>query len=222
MSTVAESSPKSPPKKTPTPRPAAASKETAKPAPAAPKGEGTQPTAPKTTPPKGGAAPAKAAPAGTAGGAKEEPVTVVDEPTPKKHTARAKPQLAAPLVSRLRLRRELAGRRPTFRRQQWYEYKRLADSGWRKPTGVDSAMRRHFGYEQSVVRVGFRGPAEVRGLHASGFQEVRVETLRDLEAIDPKRQAARLSATLGARRLKVLYAEADKRGVRVLNRRRLE
>ncbi len=153
--------------------------------------------------------------------AKDE-VKIVEKATEKKHAARAKPTLTAAQKDGLRLRRAIAGRRPRFRRQQWYEYKRLEDSGWRKPTGVDSAMRRHFGYEQSVVRIGFRGPADVRGLHPSGYQEVHVQTVTDLGKIDPKKQAARISRGLGARKLKIVYAEADKRGIRILNRRQLQ
>lgn len=138
------------------------------------------------------------------------------------HRARAKPQISPQTRQALALRRVIDRRRPTFRRQQWYEYKRLEDSGWRYPRGVDSAMRRHFGYEQPVVRVGFRGPVGARGLHPSGFQEVHVGTLADLATINPKTHAARIARTLGTRKLKLVYAEADKRGIRILNRRKLE
>lgn len=152
-----------------------------------------------------------------------ETVEIVEKPTPKKHVARPKPQLTKEQEAALHLRRLVAQRRPKrFQRQQWYEYKRLANSGWRKPTGVDSAMRRHFGYEQPVVRVGFRGPAAARGLHPSGFQEVHVEQASALAQVDPKTQAVRFSRTLGTRKLKLLYAEADKLGVRILNRRNLK
>src|SRR5688572_5014382 len=155
--------------------------------------------------------------------ASKDDVKIVEKTTPREHKAQAKPTLTKETQDGLRLRRAIASRRPKkFRRQQWYEYKRLEDSGWRKPTGVDSAMRRHFGYEQPVVRVGFRGPAATRGLHPTGFQEVRVERVEDLSKIDPKTQAARVSGGLGTRKLKLVYAEADKRGVRVLNRRQLE
>ena len=152
---------------------------------------------------------------------KTEDVKIVDTPTEKKHVARAKANLTDEQRKALSLRENIAGRRPWFRRTQWYEYKRLSDTGWRRPRGVDSAMRRHFGYEQPVVRVGFAGPKSVRGLHASGFQEVYVEVLSDLKKIDVKTQAARVSGTLGTRRLRELYVEADKLGVRILNRRNL-
>lgn len=152
---------------------------------------------------------------------KTEDVKIVDTPTEKKHVARAKADLTDEQRKALALRENIAGRRPWFRRTQWYEYKRLSDTGWRRPRGVDSAMRRHFGYEQPVVRVGFAGPKSVRGLHASGFQEVYVEVLSDLNKIDTKTQAARVSGTLGTRKLRALYEAADKLGVRILNRRTL-
>lgn len=155
---------------------------------------------------------------------KKDDVKIVEsaQAAPAKHVARAKPTLAAGLKAALALRRVIDHRRPTFKHQQWYEYKRLENLGWRRPNGVDSAMRRHFGYEQSVVRVGFRGPTQARGLHPSGFQEVAVMTIEDLAQINPKTQAARVGRTLGTRKLKLLYEAAEKKGIRVLNRRKLE
>jgi large subunit ribosomal protein L32e len=191
-----------------------------KPAPAAPKAE--KPVAKTDKPAATKAEKPAAKPAGKAAKpAATSDVKIVDKPTIKKHVARPKATLTAEQREALALRKTIAGRRPWFRRQQWYEYKKLANSGWRKPTGIDSAMRRHFGYEQSVVRVGFAGPKSVRGLHSSGFMEVYVAKLEDLKAIDPKTQAARISGTLGARRLRPIYEQADKLGVRVLNRRNL-
>ena len=148
-------------------------------------------------------------------------VTIVEKAAPK-YQAQPKATLTQEQKHGLALRRSISNRRPWFRRQQWYEYKRLADSGWRKPTGVDSAQRRHFGYEQPVVRIGFGGPRSVRGLHPSGFREVYVEHVEDLQAMEKTTHAARVSGKLGARKLKLIYAEADKLGVRVLNRRKLE
>ena len=59
-----------------------------------------------------------------------------------------------------------------------------------------------------------------RGLHPSGFQEVMVHTLNDLDGIDPETQAARIGRTVGGRRRELLHERADELGVRVLNRRR--
>jgi large subunit ribosomal protein L32e len=163
-------------------------------------------------------------PAGAKKGDKTEKaadVKIVDQPAEKKHVARAKANITADQKKSLQLRSQISDRRPWFRRTQWYEYKRLG-TAWRKPMGMDSAMRRHFGYEQSVVKIGFGGPKSVRGLHPSGFREVYVDQIEQLKAIDVKTQAARISGTLGTRKLKLIYAEADKLGVRILNRRTLQ
>ena len=157
--------------------------------------------------------------------AKKEPaakddVTIVEEGEEEEiYAVKIKPELDAATRKALSQRAEIDGRRPAFRRQQWFEYKRLERSGWRKPTGQDSGQRRHFGYRPPIVSIGYRGPAAARGLHSSGFEEVRVERVADLESINPKKQAARISATVGRRKLEAIYAEADKRKIRVLNRR---
>jgi large subunit ribosomal protein L32e len=180
----------------------------------------------KTTAPAKKSAPsAKKAPAKKASPAKasDSDVKIVEpeEAAAKEYKPKAKPALDDATKALLNVRREIDARRPAFRRQQWFEYKRLEDSGWRKPRGKDSAMRRHFGYRPNLVSIGFRGPVDVRGLHSSGFEEVRVENVNDLAKVDPKTQAARVSATVGRRKLKLIYEAADKQKIRILNRREI-
>jgi len=79
-------------------------------------------------------------------------------------------------------------------------------------------MRRHYGYRPPIVSIGYRGPAEVRGLHPSGFQEVMVFNVSQLNGIDPKVQAVRIGGTVGARKRGDIIAKADQEGIRVLNR----
>ena len=43
-----------------------------------------------------------------------------------------------------------------------------------------------------MVQVGFRGPASVRGLHPSGFEEILDYNANTLEMVDPKAQAIRI------------------------------
>ncbi len=136
----------------------------------------------------------------------------------KEHVVRAKPELADAVRAALRIRRQIGSKRPAFYRQEWYRYKRLGMT-WRKPQGGQSKLRRHYGYRINVVSIGYRGPRSARGLHPSGFQEVLVHTIRDLKAIDPKRQAARIGGTVGGRMRDILQKEAEELGVRVLNRR---
>jgi len=118
----------------------------------------------------------------------------------------------------LRLRRTLDTRRPIFGRQARYRYFRIGrDSVWRRPRGLQSKQRRHYGYRPKVVRIGYRSPARVRGLVPSGFRPILVHTTDDLDGIDARTQAAIIARTVGTRRRLVLEEAARKLGIRVLN-----
>ncbi len=115
-------------------------------------------------------------------------------------------------------RRALDGRRPVFGRQAENRYERVGrDGSWRRPRGLQSKQRRHYGYRARVVRVGYRSPAAVRGLVPSGFKPVLVRTTSDLERVQPTREAAVIARTVGTRRRLALEEAARERGIRVLN-----
>jgi len=128
-----------------------------------------------------------------------------------------KPELSPDLKQQLHLRKQIKQRTPEFLREEWFRYKRIPKN-WRRPDGITSKMRINKKYRPSKVRIGFRGPRETRGLHASGFEEVMVFCLRDLETIDPKTQAARIGSTVGTRKRKELEKKAQEREIRILNR----
>ena len=69
-----------------------------------------------------------------------------------------------------------------------------------------------------MVDIGYRGPAAVRNLHPSGFEEVMVYNVEGLEGIDPKTQAARIGGTVGTKKRIAIEDRADELGIRVLNR----
>jgi large subunit ribosomal protein L32e len=68
------------------------------------------------------------------------------------------------------------------------------------------------------VRVGFRGPRETRGLHSTGFEEVMVYTVDDLDHIDPKVQAARIGSSVGTKKRVKIEKKAAELEVRILNK----
>ena len=78
-------------------------------------------------------------------------------------------------------------------------------------------MRRNYKYRPSLVRVGFRGPKETRGLHPSGFEEVTVYNVNDLENVDPKIQAARIGSTVGTKKRIDIEKKAEELDIRILN-----
>ena len=144
----------------------------------------------------------------------EEEVEIVEE----KFRPKIKPVLDPEV--RAMLDRKKERRLPAFKRQEWFRYKRLGDH-WRRPKGLHSKMRTHKGYRPPVVRVGYRTPSKVRGLHPSGFKEVLVRNPSDLDGLDPEKEAVRIGHTVGLRKRIDIVEKADSLNIRVLNRRGL-
>lgn len=137
------------------------------------------------------------------------------------HTARQKPVLDDATKEALATRAAQKKKTPTFRRQEWFRYKRLSRTGWKKPRGDDSSQRKNRKYRSALVRVGHGKIAAARGLHPSGFEEVLVNKSGDLDGLDPETQAVRIAKTVGNRKRSAIHDRADDLGLRVLNRRRI-
>lgn len=136
------------------------------------------------------------------------------------YMVKQKPVLSEDMKAALALRSAQKKKTPSFRRTEWFRYKRLSRSGWRAPHGMDSKQRRNYKYRGSLVRIGHGKVAAARFLHPSGFREVMVHNVADLEAIDPETEAARVGGSVGGRKREHIHARADELGIRVLNRRR--
>ena len=141
----------------------------------------------------------------------------VEEPEKKKVKPKIKPKLTSELKDALEKRKIRKEKEPTFRRQEWFRYKRLGEC-WRRPKGLHSKMRKGLKYRPPRVKIGYRGPKLARNLHPSGFEEVMVYRVEDLEKINPERQAARIGGTVGTRKRIEIVKRADELGIRVLNR----
>lgn len=133
------------------------------------------------------------------------------------YVVKLKPELNAETKANLHVRAEISARRPAFKRQEWFRYSKLGEK-WRKPKGIHSKMREQLHRRPPIVKVGYRGPKEVRGLHPSGFEEILIHNIFQLENIDPKTQAARVGATVGTKKRIGIEDRADELGIRVLNR----
>ena len=118
----------------------------------------------------------------------------------------------------LKKRQPSKHKKPKFKRQESWRYKRVKEN-WRKPRGIDSKMRKKVKGWPPSPEAGYRSPKKIRGLHPSGYKEARVQTLEDLNAIDPKTQAIRIARAVGGKKRVEILALADKRGIHVLNPR---
>ena len=136
------------------------------------------------------------------------------------HVAKQKPELDDSTKAALDARKAQNKVQPKFRRQEWFRYKRLSRTGWKKPRGDDSSQRKNRKYRSPMVRVGYGKIAAARDLHPSGFREVLVHRPEDLDGVNPAVEAARIGGTVGGRKRVLIHERADELGIRVLNRRR--
>jgi large subunit ribosomal protein L32e len=188
----------------------------------APKTEAEPEPVPSPTPKKSAARPKAAAKGEAKPKAKEEPPTEAEkeeeEETEETPRAPRRPTLDGKTTRLLAVRQAGDEQRPRFVRQQFYRYPTLERRGsWRRPRGLQSKQRRHYGYRSAVVRVGYRSPAAVRGRTPTGFIPVVVHNARDLAEVDVKTEAAVLARTIGTRKRLVLEETARQRGVKILN-----
>jgi len=113
-------------------------------------------------------------------------------------------------------RQRIKNKKPKFRRQESWRYKRVKEN-WRKARGIDNKMRMKLKGWPRTPTIGYRGPKNARYLHPSGFVEVLVHNVDDIEKIDPKTQAIRIAHTIGAKKRIEISTRADEKGVRILN-----
>ncbi len=116
----------------------------------------------------------------------------------------------------LKVRAQLKAKRPKFRAQESWRYKRI-DPKWRRPRGIDSKMRKKVKGWPRLVDVGFRGPRKVRYLHPLGKEEVLISSVEELERLDPQYQVARIRRTLGRKKREEIIELATLIGIHVVN-----
>jgi large subunit ribosomal protein L32e len=105
-----------------------------------------------------------------------------------------------------------------FKRDGYGKKKQLSDS-WRKPRGQHNKQREQKKAKGALPKPGFGSPIAVRGMHPSGFFEVLLSSVKELEGIDPKTHAIRIGATVGERTRLGLQEKALAAGFKVLNAR---
>lgn len=116
----------------------------------------------------------------------------------------------------LKIRSRINKKRPHFKRFESWRFVRIKDQ-WRKPRGIDNKMRTELQGWPKSVKIGYRGPAAVRGLHSSGMEEVMVWNTKDLEKVDTETQVARIGGTVGGRKKETMLEKAEELKIKILN-----
>jgi large subunit ribosomal protein L32e len=105
-----------------------------------------------------------------------------------------------------------------FKRDGAGKKKQLSDS-WRMPRGLHSKKRIQKKAKGPLPTPGFGSPVAVRGMHPSGYREVRIFTVAELEGLDPSADAVRIGASVGNRKRLVIQNQAIATGLKILNPR---
>lgn len=120
-----------------------------------------------------------------------------------------------------RLIRTRADKSAKFRRDGFGKKPQISDS-WRRPRGLHNKQRRQKKAKGAHPTPGYGSPVLVRGMHPSGFLEVRVFTPDELIGIDPACYAIRIGATVGGRKRAIILEKANSAGLKVLNPRKVK
>lgn len=104
-----------------------------------------------------------------------------------------------------------------FKRQEYARYKKLGIK-WRRPRGKTSKMRRYEAGKPAMPSIGYGSPKINRGLHPSGFKDVLVKNMKDLESLNPEIEAGRISATIGKKKKEMMLNKASELGIKILNK----
>ncbi len=116
----------------------------------------------------------------------------------------------------MRLKLKMKQKRPDFKRQDWFKCKRIGTS-WRRPKGLHSGMRKQLKHRPSIVKIGYRSPVLVRGLHPSGLEDVLIHNVKELESLNPETQGARVASTVGKRKRIEIIKRAKELGIKIFN-----
>ncbi|NLX48539.1 MAG: 50S ribosomal protein L32e [Methanospirillum sp.] len=115
-----------------------------------------------------------------------------------------------------RLIRVRAAKRARFKRAGFGTKKQLSES-WRRPRGLHNKQRMHKKAKGAHPSPGYGSPVAVRGLHPSGYQDILVHNLQELEGLEPETQAVRIAGAVGMKKRELMQARAAELGLRVLN-----
>lgn len=106
--------------------------------------------------------------------------------------------------------------KPAFKRRGLHRKAKLANV-WRRPRGLHNKQRRQFKAKGALPRPGYGSPAAIRGMHPSGYAEVRVFTPAELAGLNPEIQAVRIGGSVGNRKREAIQTRALELGLKVLN-----
>ncbi|KAK4505498.1 hypothetical protein PRZ48_003461 [Zasmidium cellare] len=105
-----------------------------------------------------------------------------------------------------------------FNRHQSDRFK-CVDPSWRKPKGIDNAVRRRFRGTAAMPKIGYGSNKKTRHMMPSGHKAFLVNNVRELDLLlmHNKTYAAEIAHAVSSRKRIEIVARAKQLGVKVTN-----
>lgn len=116
----------------------------------------------------------------------------------------------------IKLRKDMKKKRPKFKMTSFGKLKRIKDK-WRKPKGSDNKMKHGLKGYSKKIKIGYKGPKEVRGMHPSGVKIVNVNNVNELNGVDAKVYGVYISRTVGKKKKLDIIKKCQELGIQILN-----
>lgn len=105
--------------------------------------------------------------------------------------------------------------KPNFRTQGASH--RKIKRGWRRPKGMNSKQRKGKRETPKRPKIGYRQPKKVRGLHPSGYTDNLIHNTKELEKLDPEKDAVRIASKVSRRKREKIIEKAKSKEMKILN-----
>lgn len=108
-------------------------------------------------------------------------------------------------------------KKPKFLRPTRKAYRRLRNVKWRRPKGLHSKLKDKEKSKGKMPSPGYGKSKELRYLHPSGLKEVLVYNVKEIEKINPEKEAIRISGKVGKKKKVEILKKAEELKIKVLN-----
>ncbi len=112
-------------------------------------------------------------------------------------------------------------KKPKFLRQQYGMVMRLKKV-WRKPKGIDSKLKVEKRGQGHLVKIGYKKPESIRGIHPSGYWTVNIANPKELGNINKETHAAIIFSQVGRKKRNEIIKRANELNIVILNPRKGE
>ena len=103
----------------------------------------------------------------------------------------------------LKVRKEKKDKKPEFKQQNFGRKKRVSNR-WRRPKGIQSKMRHQFKGYPSLIKKGWRSPAEVRNLSQKGLIPILIHNVSELKEVTKDHGVIIASGVGNKKRLEII------------------